>query len=216
MISNRIKQIKKYIPLNQDVADVGSDHGLLLRLLFDDGFPNNMLGIENKEGPFSNLSKLVKAINDEKVSCILSDGIDYLPSNYKTVVIAGMGFDTIKAIINKNKDKIDFINDFIIDCHTSYEKVRPFFVELGYHITEETIIFEDNIYYEIIHFKKGYQNYTALELTYGPINLAEKSEVFINRNKLLIEKNELICSKRPNSDALRLKINELKQVSNID
>lgn len=216
MISKRIKQIKKYIPLNQDVADVGSDHGLLLRLLFDDGFPNKMLGIENKEGPFSNLSKLVKAINAENVSCVLSNGIDYLPSNYKTVVIAGMGLDTIKAIINKNKDKIDFISDFVIDCHTSYEKVRPFFVELGYHVAEETIIFEDNMYYEIIHFKKGPQNYTALELTYGPIILLEKSENFINRNKLLIKKNELICSKRPNSDKLRLKIHELKQVSNID
>lgn len=216
MISKRIKQIKKYIPLNQDVADVGSDHGLLLRLLFDDGFPNKMLGIENKEGPFSNLSKLVKAINAENVSCVLSNGIDYLPSNYKTVVIAGMGLDTIKAIINKNKDKIDFISDFIIDCHTSYEKVRPFFVELGYHVAEETIIFEDNIYYEIIHFKKSPQNYTALELTYGPIILLEKSENFINRNKLLIKKNELICSKRPNSDKLRLKIHELKQVSSID
>lgn len=216
MISKRIKQIKKYIPLNQDVADVGSDHGLLLRLLFDDGFPNKMLGIENKEGPFSNLSKLVKAINAENVSCVLSNGIDYLPSNYKTVVIAGMGLDTIKAIINKNKDKIDFISDFIIDCHTSYEKVRPFFVELGYHVAEETIIFEDNIYYEIIHFKKGPQNYTALELTYGPIILLEKSENFINRNKLLIKKNELICFKRPNSDKLRLKIHELKQVSNIE
>lgn len=216
MISKRIKQIKKYIPLNQDVADVGSDHGLLLRLLFDDGFPNKMLGIENKEGPFSNLSKLVKAINAENVSCVLSDGINYLPSNYKTVVIAGIGLDTIKAIINKSKDKIDFISDFIIDCHTSYEKVRPFFVELGYHVAEETIIFEDNIYYEIIHFKKGPQNYTALELTYGPIILLEKSENFINRNKLLIKKNELICSKRPNSDKLRLKIHELKQVSNID
>ncbi len=216
MISKRIKQIKKYIPLNQDVADVGSDHGLLLGLLFDDGFPNKMLGIENKEGPFSNLSKLVKAINAENVSCVLSDGINYLPSNYKTVVIAGMGLDTIKAIINKSKDKIDFISDFIIDCHTSYEKVRPFFVELGYHVAEETIIFEDNIYYEIIHFKKGPQNYTALELTYGPIILLEKSENFINRNKLLIKKNELICSKRPNSDKLRLKIHELKQVSNID
>ncbi len=216
MISKRIKQIKKYIPLNQDVADVGSDHGLLLRLLFDDGFPNKMLGIENKEGPFSNLSKLVKAINAENASCVLSNGIDYLPSNYKTVVIAGMGLDTIKAIINKNKDKIDFISDFIIDCHTSYEKVRPFFVELGYHVAEETIIFEDNIYYEIIHFKKGPQNYTALELTYGPIILLEKSENFINRNKLLIKKNELICSKRPNSDKLRLKIHELKQVSNIE
>ena len=216
MISKRIKQIKKYIPLNQDVADVGSDHGLLLRLLFDDGFPNKMLGIENKEGPFSNLSKLVKAINAENVSCVLSDGINYLPSNYKTVVIAGIGLDTIKAIINKSKDKIDFISDFIIDCHTSYEKVRPFFVELGYHVAEETIIFEDNIYYEIIHFKKGPQNYTTLELTYGPIILLEKSENFINRNKLLIKKNELICSKRPNSDKLRLKIHELKQVSNID
>lgn len=214
MISNRLKAIVSLIKNDNNIADIGSDHGYVLLELRKKGFKSKLLGVENKEHPFLRLKKNIMASGIKDIACSLSNGLDALPNNYKTIVIAGMGFDVIKNIISQNIDKLDHITNIVIDSHTDKDKVRPYFLSLGYDVEDETIIFEDNIYYDLIAFIKvnSIQKYSKEELEFGKINLKAKSSTFINMLNAEIVKNNDIINKINNSNSKR--INELEKSNN--
>ena len=182
MISNRLNQIVNFIKDDHDVADIGSDHGLLLVLLNERNFSNKALGVENKIGPYKNLERTIKSINKPNFSSNLSSGLDNVSKNYQTIVIAGMGFNNIKEIVLRDFDKGNHRETFVIDSHTNQDEVRTYFYNLGYKVDDEMIIYEDSIYYDIIRFSLNRNNihYNSLELEFGPFNLKNKPAVFIN------------------------------------
>lgn len=189
MISKRLNKIASFIKDDHDVSDIGSDHGLLLVLLNQKDFKHNVLGVENKIGPYKNLEKTVLSINKENFKSVLGDGLEIVPENYKTIVIAGMGFNNIKNIVLNDLKKGFKRQKFIIDCHTSQKEVRGFFVSLGYSIENEAIVFEDSIYYDIIVFSlSDSKKYTDIELEFGPFNIEKKEELFIQRYNSELEK----------------------------
>ena len=213
MFSKRLNTIAKLIDNEYPLADIGSDHGQLIEILINNGFNNDILGVENKEGPFSNLSKNISKLNNPNIKVSFSNGLCDVSDYYKTIVIAGMGFETIKNIINDSIKKLDSIETFIIDCHTNFEQVRPFFCNLGYYIENEISLNEKNIYYDIIKFKKGHKEYSNLELKYGPINLVNKPDAFVQNIKQQIFSIEELLKKQTSKEKLSqllFKLNELK------
>ena len=189
MIAKRIEKIAEIIDLNnKGVFDVGSDHGYLLTSLRKKNDKIKLKGVENKVGPFKNLKDNTSFLN---IETSLSDGIDELTNDYSCVVLAGMGYKNIVEIIMKHLDKLNFIEQIVIDSHTNIDLCRKFFVNLNFYIDQEVILKEKGIYYEIISFKRGNKRYTDKEIFYGPILLKNKSQIFkekyIVRNKKIDE-----------------------------
>lgn len=189
MIAKRIEKIAEIIDLNnKGVFDVGSDHGYLLTSLRKKNDKIKLKGVENKLGPFKNLKDNTSFLN---IETSLSDGIDELTNDYSCVVLAGMGYKNIVEIIMKHLDKLNFIEQIVIDSHTNIDLCRKFFVNLNFYIDQEVILKEKGIYYEIISFKRGNKRYTDKEIFYGPILLKNKSQIFkekyIIRNKKIDE-----------------------------
>lgn len=189
MIAKRIEKIAEIIDLNnKGVFDVGSDHGYLLTSLRKKNDKIKLKGVENKLGPFKNLKDNTSFLN---IETSLSDGIDELTNDYSCVVLAGMGYKNIVEIIMKHLDKLNFIEQIVIDSHTNIDLCRKFFVNLNFYIDQEVILKEKGIYYEIISFKRGNKRYTDKEIFYGPILLKNKSQIFkekyIARNKKIDE-----------------------------
>ena len=189
MIAKRIEKIAEIIDLNnKGVFDVGSDHGYLLTSLRKKNDKIKLKGVENKLGPFKNLKDNTFFLN---IETSLSDGIDELTNDYSCVVLAGMGYKNIVEIIMKHLDKLNFIEQIVIDSHTNIDLCRKFFVNLNFYIDQEVILKEKGIYYEIISFKRGNKRYTDKEIFYGPILLKNKSQIFkekyIVRNKKIDE-----------------------------
>ena len=189
MIAKRIEKIAEIIDLNnKGVFDVGSDHGYLLTSLRKKNDKIKLKGVENKVGPFKNLKDNTSFLS---IETSLSDGIDELTNDYSCVVLAGMGYKNIVEIITKHLDKLNFIEQIVIDSHTNIDLCRKFFVNLNFYIDQEVILKEKGIYYEIISFKRGNKRYTDKEIFYGPILLKNKSQIFkekyIVRNKKIDE-----------------------------
>lgn len=209
MISNRIIEISKMIDQkNIGVFDVGSDHGYLLLSLRELYKDMNLTGVENKKGPYLNLIKNTK---NKKITSLFSDGIDDLSNSYSCIVLAGMGYSNIKNIISKNISKIDYIDQIVIDSHNDIKECREFFTSIGFCIENEKIIKEDNIFYEIISFKKGKKEYNLNELIYGPILLKQHDEIFKEKYILMNKKIESILIKL-DKESFRFK--ELKEIYN--
>ncbi len=186
MNSKRIETLSSMIPSNaKGVFDVGSDHGYLLISLRNKNKNLKLCGVENKEGPYKNL---LNNIVNKNIIGKLSDGLNDYSNDYDTVVLAGMGFNNICSIINSNLNKINDIEYFLIDSHNLIPSIRLFFNNLGYYIENENIVYENNIYYELILFKKGHQNYSDKELKYGPILLNKKDSVLIDKYKKINDK----------------------------
>lgn len=207
MYSKRINTLFTMIPQDSTgVFDVGSDHGYLL-LLLRATYPNlKLCGVENKKGPYENLCENTK---NQNINTILSNGLENYSKDYNTVVIAGMGYNSIKVIIN-NFNNFDNIKYFLIDSHNFIYEIRKLFVDKGYKISNEKIIDEKGIYYELILFERGESSYNEKEYKYGPILLKEKNNIFMQKYSNIYNFNEKLLK---NNNLSEEKINEIKNIN---
>ena len=93
-----------------------------------------------------------------------------------------MGGHTIIDILTNNQEKLNTVNNIIIQSNNDIEYVRRKIVKLGYCISKEELILDKNIYYTVILFTKGKKKYTNKEYYFGPILLKENSKIFIEKN----------------------------------
>ena len=188
-LSKRLELIAKMVPNNIPCADIGSDHGLLVKYLIENQIVNSAYASDNKIGPFNRLKDNLRSlIEQNKIEVSLQDGLNNLPNKYRSVIIAGMGGELILRIIKNNIELIENIDYFLLAPHGKEKELREFLVNSGYKIIDENIIFEGH-FYEVILFEKGNANYSDFEIKYGPINLIKKSTDFLNKYQTRIKSN---------------------------
>lgn len=202
MISARIKTLSSYIKPYKIIADVGCDHGYLIKEAIDNCDVSKAFAIDNKIGP---LNSAKRNLNDySNVVFSLSDGLDSLDESVELVVIAGMGGLLIKDIIKRNMDKINNVKRFVLQANKNEYELREFMISNNYYIAFENIIYEDDKYYEIIVFEKGNVSYSLEELYFGPILLKEKNDVFISKWTNIFNKLNLIEIYHKDEDKIKL------------
>lgn len=179
MISKRLSQIANCIDENKVVYDVGSDHGLLPCFLVLNSISPKAYASDNKEGPLNKAVENIKKYNLEgKVIPVLCDGIDTSKKDVDIVTICGMGFYTVKHILdNKDLSKYDKL---IVQVNKDTNKLRKWISDNHFTIVDEKII-HDDFYYEIVIFNSKFsRELNSMEIEYGPINLVKKDKVFID------------------------------------
>lgn len=221
MISKRLEFLCELTPLKntKGLVDVGCDHGYFLINLYQKGYKGKLLGVENKKGPFNQfINNLKKTKTEHEILASFSDGIDVIDNSYNFIVLAGMGFDNIVKIIDKNKEKLDFIDYILVDSHTKTSEIRFYFYNLGFLIENEILLYENDIYYQIILFTKGYKKYTDFELKYGPILLTKYKNQLLKMYNNEIQKLEQTIERYNilNNDSYKisLKLQEYKKLVN--
>ena len=178
-LSLRLQAIYDMVPYSV-TADIGADHGKLIISLFEDGKIPKGYAVENKKGPYDRLIKALKENNIlDDIVPLFSDGIKDIPTTVSTIILAGMGGHTILNILLKNKEKLKYIQTIIIDAHNATSTLRKEISDLGYVISEEKMVKEDDIYYEIIKFiKSDIAFLNDKDIEFGPILRMEKSSTF--------------------------------------
>ena len=205
----RIEELTKYIAPFNIIADVGCDHGYLIKIAIDKGLIKKAYAIDNKKGPLENAKKNLREY--ENVEFLLSDGLDDLKADVEVIIIAGMGGSLVKDILEKNINKLDNVKRIIIEANRNTEIVREFASIHNLKIVSEKIIEEESIFYEIIVLEKGKMMLNSREIKFGPILLKNKDEMFIKKwtNKL-----EILMDK--NTNKLDKEIKEIKDVLNYE
>lgn len=218
MLSNRLKIISDFVEKNDNVADIGCDHGFVLINLYRKNAYRKLLGIENKKGPYNTFIENLKKNNCfNSIIHSLSNGLDEVDSTYNCIILAGMGTDNIIKIIEKNLDKTKFFDKIIVDSHTNTSKLRRYICNKGFMIDKECFIVEDKIPYTIILFKRGVAKYTELEYKFGPIILKDKNDAFIEYCEEKLRFLKLKDSNTENSEfleSLKLQIKEIEGIIN--
>lgn len=191
----RLETIIKHINTNDIVADIGCDHGYLLKLAIEQKNIKKGYAIDNKVGPLDSAKNNLKLFNN--IEFILSDGLLNVNCNdINCVVIAGMGGMLIQKIIFDSLDKFKNINKLILCPNRNIDKLRLFLTSQGFKIVDEDIIYEFGQYYEIIVVEIGEQKLSYEELYFGPVLIKKKSEIFINKWKEYYNKIKNIETKK--------------------
>lgn len=206
---DRLKKIASFIDNDDIVADIGCDHGYLLKIAFDNKNIAYAYAIDNKNGPLSQAKKTLN--NYKNVKFILSDGLTNVSSddidNINTVVIAGMGGLLINKIINDSLSSFKKMKKIILSPHNNIYEVRKNMNELGFKIKDEAIICDENCFYEIIEYVLGSESLSDYELNFGPVLLKNRDEAFINKWNNYLNKIKGYKSKENESNIIRKVLN---------
>lgn len=168
MISKRLKKIASFVDDGAYILDVGCDHALLDVYLAKYKNAKCIASDINKK-PLEAAFRNVKLYGlEDKIKVSLSDGLNLITSDIDTVVISGLGSNTIIDIIRKDLDKIKNVKHFIISSNNDYYYLRKNMNDLGFIINKEEMIY-DKKYYLIIDFIYGNKKYSDFDLKYGPI-----------------------------------------------
>lgn len=174
MLSKRLETVASLVT-TESVIDVGCDHGYLDIYL-------TLKGIKCLATDVSN-NALNQAITNFKkynldIDTLCTDGLNGIDiKKTDTIVISGMGTDTIMKILNK-----DINNDLVILTNNHLERLRRYIVSIGYFIDKEVFVMDNNKPYVIIKFKKGNANYTDYDYIIGP-TLKDKDYFTYLKNK---------------------------------
>ena len=210
-LSKRLKIIHDMVP-KSIVADIGADHGKLMIALVESGIVTKGYAVENKEGPFERLrSNLIKYHVHDRITPLFSDGIKDITRDVGTIVIAGMGGQTIVKILKAHPEKMVRVETIIIDAHTAVPFARREICQMGFAIADEKIVKEDGIFYEIIKFIKAEKAVISDEdLEFGPILRHEKSAVFKEKYQNRINEIDLILANKHLPESRIHSLNEEK------
>ena len=170
-ISDRLKVIADLVDTKR-VIDVGCDHGYLdiyLTLYKNCSCIASDISENAMKSCRENISKYKLA---DRIETIVTDGINNIDiCKDDTIILSGMGTNTIIDIL-KDKELPDTI---IISSNNHLEDLRRFMVSIGYYIIDEVYVFEHDIHYVIIKFKKGLMKYNDYDYILGPIVIKDNN-----------------------------------------
>ena len=214
-LSKRLSVIASLVPENAVIADIGCDHALLDIYLSKKKIIKKSFAIDITKGALNQADKNIKLYNAKNIETRLSDGFEKIDikDNVDTVIMSGLGDAKIINILKEAEEKLNKVNNIIIQSNVGVLNIRVYLTCNGYYIDNEKLVKENNIIYTVISFKKGYKRYTKKEIEFGPVLLRNKDELF---NELIINrinKNNYIINKLPKNKLIKkifLKINNHK------
>lgn len=155
-LTPRLRAIAKQIPQGARLADVGTDHGHLPVWLLLNGKIDRAIAADLRAGPLDRARETARQYGQtERVSFRLCDGLaDVGPDEVDTVVIAGMGGETISAILKAapwtREGKL-----LLLQPMTGAPKLREWLQTNRYAILNEEIVREGKKLYSIWTAKGG-------------------------------------------------------------
>lgn len=173
MLSNRIKLIASQLNKNDRVLDIGTDHALLPIYLVKNNLVELVDGCDISSSVLKNASDNLSRFNlANKINLYLSDGVKNVAiAKYNTLVICGMGFYTIRDILNNAN--LNTIDKMIIQTNNHHSDLRRFIVSKGFKINNELWICDQGVDYLIFRIERGSQvlsNEEAICGAYNPLN----------------------------------------------
>ena len=139
-IDERLQTVAAFVPAGARAAEIGCDHAYLICSLAESGKIAHGLACDLNAGPLAQARREVETHKlGDKVECRLGDGLSCVGQDeVDTVIIAGMGGETIAAILaacawENKSDKL-----FVLQPMTRAPLLRRWLYHNGYVIETES------------------------------------------------------------------------------
>lgn len=213
-LSTRLEAIATLVPKNTVVADVGTDHALLPCYLVEQEISKEIYACDINQGPLDHAIETIEKYNySNQIFTILSAGLKKVPLHIETLIIAGMGFETMKLILENEVSRFTNLDTLLLQSNTDLPLLRSWITGYGYQIDEEVLV-HDVFYYHILKCSKGVQVLSEIEQLYG-VNIQQKELHLqeLERRKLHLQD---ILLNMPEHAAVKLQfLNELELLKKI-
>ena len=180
-MSNRLELIASFVSDGVGVCDVGTDHAYLPALIAKRGYSGNIIATDINEGPILKARRNLQAEGlSEIVKLYMCDGLDAVsPCDIDTIIIAGMGGDTMTGILDRAEWCQEKCKRLILQPATKPEILRFWLINNGFIIASERQILENDTLYQVIVAEPGTdRRYLDSELYTGKFELICESEYF--------------------------------------
>ena len=193
-LSKRLEVVASFIKDNSKIIDIGCDHGLLSIYLANKYKNIKIIASDvNKNALSSAINNIKEANLEDRIETRLGSGLQIVsPEEIDTVVIAGMGSNTIVGILKYAKDKLINVDNIIVQSNTDLYFLRKNITNIGYYIEDEVLVEDKNIIYTVIKFTKGKKRYSYKELYLGPILLEKQDKLFKKKNEKELKTMKMI------------------------
>lgn len=196
-LSKRLKFIIKNVDKTNVLADIGTDHGYIPLYAVKNKICKRVIATDINKLPLdkAKLNAILEGV-DEELEFRLGNGLEPLKDKEANVVIiAGMGGNLIKEILEKSINKVNELDYLVLQPAQNPEVLREYLYNNGYEIIKEDLCLDEEIYYELFKVKRKEGEDTKLDPIYYEVS-----------PKLLMEKHPLL------KDYLKLKIDSCKRV----
>lgn len=194
-MNKRLELISTLIPDGLGFADIGTDHGYLPVYMAQKDYSGNIFASDVKPQPLANaIASAQEADVAERISFSVCDGLDEgIKDEIDTIVIAGMGGDTICGILDRAEIFMDKKYLLVLQPMTKAEVLRYWLAYNEYYFIEEKLVRDAGELYQVFTARFGGNGNTRLkdaELFTGQYTLAAENELFPEQLSALIRRFE--------------------------
>ena len=208
-MNKRLKAIYSHISDGIGVVDVGTDHGFIPTALAESGYAGKIIASDINAGPLECARRNAEEAGvSDKIEFQLCDGLDKCaPAEIDTIVIAGMGGDTICGILDRAEWCIAPGYKLILQPMSKSEILRFWLINNGFQIISEEYVCDGNLY-QILAAEFGpFVRHSDAELYTGKYETVCSDGLFPEYLDRLIERFEYqdraMCSGESGRDDLR-------------
>lgn len=171
-LTPRLRMVGKLIPAGVRLTDVGTDHAYLPAALIGEGKIPSAIAADLRQGPLARAKETVRQAGlTGKVAFRLCDGLSGIrPDETDAVAIAGMGGETIAAILSAALWTRERGMPLILQPMSSMPELRGWLQANGFCIEEERLA------------KEGDTLYTALLVRAGEMPPLSPAELWAGKN----------------------------------
>ena len=223
-MSNRLELIASLAKNGVGVADVGTDHAYIPIIMRKSGYKGNIIAGDINECPLEKARiSLENAGLSDSVELVLCDGLSGIDSSkVDTVIVAGMGGDTITGILDRGlydmpewASRSDY--KLILQPVTKPEILRFWLVNNGFIITSEMQTEENGMLYQIICAQPGESpKYKDAELYTGRLEQIQDSKYFDKLLSMHIKRFKAAADSLQNAEKASLKAWNMMILNMID
>ena len=175
LIQPRLEMIARLVPPGARLADVGTDHGYLPVWLLQNGKINSAIASDVRPDPLRHARTTAELYGfADQIDFRLCDGLDGIsPEETDTVVLAGMGGETIATILSAAKWTLTGKVTLLLQPMSKAEFLRKWLPENGYTFVGERLVWDKDYLYPIFCVTGGASQMLAPECQYGGVMLAD-------------------------------------------
>lgn len=235
-LSDRLRTISGMVTDHSLLLDVGCDHAYVSIDLVSKGRARLAYATDVRRGPLEAARQNIKESGlSERIQTAVRDGIpedfvERLPleeGEHRSIVIAGMGGRLILSILEKARDRLDEIDEFILSPQSEYALFREGITRLGLLILDEKLLKDDGKYYVVIRAvhaeklnssekdgisKEKQMDLNEVQLRFGPRLLEERSGLFLEyleKQRVTLRKIA-VQLKRQETEAAKVRLVEIE------
>ena len=173
----RLQKLSDLIPCGARLADIGTDHGYLPVYLLQKGRIASAIASDVGKEPLEHARRTAAEYGVEGIDFRLCDGLAAVkPDEADTIVIAGMGGETILSILSAAPWLKEDGQRIFLQPMTKVELLRRWIADNGYRFCGEWLVWDKDYLYPIMEIAPGrteslqrWQEYAGVMLGEDPL-----------------------------------------------